>query len=69
LEVCESGEAAGEEMCVKPAYCSFPILPFQFTIKELEQHNNTAPEVYPWKEKLRNKMSRRKEHVYWGRNR
>lgn len=67
LEVCESGGAAGEETCIKPTYCAFlksTLLSFQFTIKELEQDNNTAPEVYPLKEKLRNKMRQRKEDMF-----
>jgi hypothetical protein len=52
-----------ERKCVIPAYYAFlknTLLPFQFTIKEPEQDNTTAPEVYPLKKKLRNKTSERK---------
>jgi hypothetical protein len=68
LEVCERGEAAGEETC-DTVYCAFlknALLPFQCTINELEQDNITALKLYPLMEKLRNKMSQRKEDMFIG---
>jgi hypothetical protein len=53
-------------MCVIPAYCVFlknALLPFQCTIKELEWDSITAPERHPLTEKLRNKISKRREDV------
>jgi hypothetical protein len=46
-------------MCAIPAYRAFlknAILPYQCTIKELEEDNITAPDLYLLMEKLRNKM-------------
>jgi hypothetical protein len=58
-----------ERKRVIPAYCAFlksALLTFQCTIKELEWDIVTAPELYPLVEKLRNKVSQRKEDMFIG---
>jgi hypothetical protein len=67
--VCESDKTAGEETCVIPAYCTFlknALSPFQCTLKELEEDNITALELYPLMETLIYKMSQSKEDMFTG---
>jgi hypothetical protein len=68
--VCETGEAAREEICVIPAYCAilkYAFLPFQCIIEELELDNITAQDLYSLMEKLRIKISQRKEDTFIGK--